>query len=92
MWQASGILTSFLMNHHLLSVDLDLFNLQEFNKDSIIPILEKHFKGFTYNNSPNSIGLFGRLSAIRATNGQQEKVNKRKKEQNGLNIKPGNCA
>lgn len=31
-----------------------------------------------------------RLTAVWATNGQQEKVNKRKQEQNVLNIKSGN--
>ena len=50
---------------HRISVDLDLFNPQEFNNDSVIPILEKHFKGFTYNNSANSIGLFGFIDNVK---------------------------
>lgn len=50
---------------HRLSVDLDLFSPKEFNNHDIVPILEKHFKGFTYRNVNNPIGLFGYIDQVK---------------------------
>jgi predicted nucleotidyltransferase component of viral defense system len=50
---------------HRLSVDLDLFSTEDFTNDSIIPILEKEFKGFAYRNASNPIGLFGYIDDVK---------------------------
>ena len=44
---------------HRRSVDLDLFSTTEFNNESLTISLEEKFKGFTYRNTHNPIGLFG---------------------------------
>lgn len=50
---------------HRLSADLDLFSSENFSNDSIIPVLEKNFKGFTYRNSNNPVGLFGFIDDVK---------------------------
>ncbi len=50
---------------HRLSIDLDLFSSINFSNESIIPPLEKNFKGFTYRNSNNPIGLFGYIDDVK---------------------------
>ena len=50
---------------HRLSIDIDLFSVADFKAESLLPILEKHFKGFTYSNINNPIGLFGFIDEIK---------------------------
>ena len=50
---------------HRLSIDLDLFSTSDFQASEIIPSLEKRFKGFTYNNRPNPVGLFGFIDDVK---------------------------
>ena len=50
---------------HRTSVDLDLFSTTEFNNESLTISLEEKFKGFTYRNTHNPIGLFGSIDDIK---------------------------
>jgi hypothetical protein len=50
---------------HRTSVDLDLFSTTEFNSESLSISLEEKFKGFTYRNTHNPIGLFGSIDDIK---------------------------
>lgn len=50
---------------HRLSVDLDLFSTKDFKNNAIIPVLENEFKGFTYRNTNNPIGIFGYIDHIK---------------------------
>lgn len=50
---------------HRLSVDLDFFSPKDFTNDDIIPALENQFKGFTYRNINNPIGLFGYIDDVK---------------------------
>ena len=50
---------------HRLSVDIDLFSSQDFTKESIVPVLEENFKGFTYRNSNSPVGLFGYIDDVK---------------------------
>lgn len=61
---AGGTALSLYFGHRL-SVDLDLFSTKSFKNDDIIPSLEKHFKGFTYRNINNPMGLFGYIDHIK---------------------------
>ncbi len=50
---------------HRLSVDIDLFSTENFEKESIIGPLERKFPGFKYKNDNNPIGLFGSIDGIK---------------------------
>lgn len=50
---------------HRHSVDLDLFSSQNFTNEFLIPVLENKFKGFTYRNTNNPIGLFGYIDDVK---------------------------
>ena len=50
---------------HRLSIDIDLFSTATFDKEALIPTLEKRFPGFTYANSPNPLGLFAFIDNIK---------------------------
>ena len=50
---------------HRRSVDLDLFSSVNFDNESIATALEKNFKGFTYRNVTNPIGLFGYIDDVK---------------------------
>lgn len=54
-----------LMYGHRLSLDLDLFSSVEFEPQKLVPILEKKYSGFTYNNVHNSVGLFGFIDDVK---------------------------
>ena len=54
-----------LIYGHRKSIDLDLFSTNVFFNETIIPPLEKHFPGFSYRNTHNPIGLFGRIDGIK---------------------------
>jgi predicted nucleotidyltransferase component of viral defense system len=54
-----------LLYGHRRSVDIDLFSVNEFSNDVIIPPLEKHFQEFNYRNTHNPIGLFGTIDGIK---------------------------
>lgn len=50
---------------HRFSVDLDLFSTTNFENEDIIPVLEANFKGFSYRNINNPIGLFGYIDNVK---------------------------
>jgi predicted nucleotidyltransferase component of viral defense system len=50
---------------HRTSVDLDFFSISVFNNEDIFKILEKNFKGFTYQNRQNPIGVFGFIDGVK---------------------------
>lgn len=50
---------------HRKSVDLDLFSTSEFQNESLLPILGKHFPDLTYGNPNNPIGLFTFINDIK---------------------------
>ena len=50
---------------HRKSVDLDLFSTTPFDNESLIEPLEKKFRGFSYRNTHNPIGLFGSIDNIK---------------------------
>jgi predicted nucleotidyltransferase component of viral defense system len=50
---------------HRRSVDIDLFSTTDFEKEMLLPSLEKKFPGFTYNNIPNPIGLFAFIDQVK---------------------------
>lgn len=54
-----------LLYGHRKSIDIDLFSVTEFSNDLIIPPLEEHFRGFSYRNTHNPIGLFGSIDGIK---------------------------
>lgn len=50
---------------HRISVDLDLFSSMNFDNQSFVRMLEKSFKGFTYRNVNNPVGLFGYIDKVK---------------------------
>lgn len=54
-----------LMYGHRKSVDIDLFSINPFVNEEIIPILEKNFQNFSYRNSNNPIGLFCMIGNVK---------------------------
>jgi hypothetical protein len=43
---------------HRLSIDLDLFSVDDFDKEEIVNVLEKNFPSFEYKRDLNPIGIF----------------------------------
>src|SRR5579872_5449691 len=50
---------------HRSSVDIDLFSTKDFQTDDLIPVLEKKFPRFTYNNTHNPVRLFSFIENIK---------------------------
>lgn len=50
---------------HRLSIDIDLFSTTDFKTENLLPVLESNFPGFTYNNTPNPVGLFAFIDDIK---------------------------
>jgi predicted nucleotidyltransferase component of viral defense system len=50
---------------HRLSVDIDLFCVQDFNKEELITVLAENFEDFEYKNDNNIIGLFCVINGVK---------------------------
>jgi len=50
---------------HRISVDLDLFSMNDFKNEELIAVLENKFDNFTYRNPNNPIGVFGFIDGIK---------------------------
>ena len=54
-----------LMYGHRSSVDIDLFSTKKFENESVIAVLEKKFKDFSYRNAHNPVGVFGMIGTCK---------------------------
>jgi len=50
---------------HRISVDLDLFSTNNFDKEEIIKVLKKNFSGFNYKRDTSTIGIFCFIDGIK---------------------------
>ena len=50
---------------HRMSVDIDLFSTTKFENETIIKILGKNFKSFSYRSAKNPIGVFGFIDNVK---------------------------
>ncbi len=50
---------------HRISVDLDLFSVNDFDKEEIIVAIKKVYPQFTYRNDNNPVGVFGFIDNVK---------------------------
>ena len=50
---------------HRLSIDLDLFSVDDFDKEEIISVLEKNFTNESFKRDANPVGIFAMINGIK---------------------------
>ena len=60
-----GVTALTLVYGHRLSIDLDLFSMDEFQNEALLAVLERNFSGLSYSNPHNRIGLFAFIHDVK---------------------------